>query len=275
MSIKNKHFRWLSVLTVVLAMLVACGGWIDLSELDEATPSDEATPLDHSGHVLGAAPRGDGLRRIDRIGHSVGYDEDRGNPAWVAYHLIGMPAYDGGDRPGFHIDDDTEARISKGDYTNSGYSRGHLAPNHAIATYYGSDAQYEAFEMSNIIPQKQTLNGGAWRALEENINGEGRYADTLGEVWVMAGPVYAESMGTLSDEGKVAIPSHCYMIIVDEDGGSYRAMAFIFPQEPDDDYALSDFLTTIDDIESQTGLDFFSGMPGEAAIERSQAPSVW
>ena len=44
-------------------------------------------------------------------------------------------------------------------------------------------------------------------------------------------------MGPLSDKGKVDIPSHCYMI---------------------------------DDIEAQTGLDFFSGLPGEDDIERSQ-----
>ena len=105
MAIKNKHSLWLSVLTVVLAMLVACSGWLDLSELEESAP------MDHSGHVLGEAPRGDGLRRINRIGHSVGYDEERGNPAWVAYHLVGLPKYDGGDRPGFHIDDETEAYL--------------------------------------------------------------------------------------------------------------------------------------------------------------------
>lgn len=286
MAKKKKLPLWASVLVVVVALLLDWLGIVELGGGDETpsgTPSGEQTtpPVTNapvsgsSAHLLGDAPRGQSLRRLDRIGYSVGYDEDRANPAWVAYHLAGLPKYEAGDRPGFQPDPDTTAQIKTSDYTRSGYSRGHMAPNHAIATYYGAEAQAETFLMSNIIPQMQELNGGSWRALEENINGSGGYADTLGEVWVVTGPVYSGRVETLSDAGKVDIPGHCYMIIVDEHSGGYRAMAFIFPQLPADDYDLSDFLTTIDDIEKKTGLDFFPGLAGEAAMESEKARSVW
>jgi endonuclease G len=282
MAKKKKLPLWGSVLVIVVALLLDWLGIVNLGGDDDAPTSTSSgdpvtdAPLSGSGdHLLGEAPRGISLRRLDRIGYSVGYDEDRANPAWVAYHLVGLPKHESGDRPGFWTDDDTSAEISKNDYTNSGYSRGHMAPNYAIASYYGPDAQKETFLMSNIIPQLQTLNGGAWRALEENIPGEGSYADTLGEVWVVTGPVYSGRVQTLSDAGKVDIPDHCYMIIVDEHSDGYRAMAFIFPQEPSDDYDLSDFLTTIDAIEGKTDLDFFPGFPGEVAMESDTARSIW
>jgi endonuclease G, mitochondrial len=282
MAKKKKLPLWVSVLFVVVAVLLDWLGFIELGEDDGApdsvpsgAPVADVPASGSSGHLLGEAPRGAALTRLDRIGYSVGYDEDRANPAWVGYHLVGLPQHEAGDRPGFRTDTQTDSQIKTGDYTRSGYSRGHMAPNYAIASYYGVDAQTETFLMSNIIPQLQGLNGGAWRALEENIPGPDGYADTLGEVWVVTGPLYSGRVKTLNDADAVDIPSDCYMIVVDEDGGGYRAMAFIFPQEPPDDYDLADFLTTIDDIEDEADLDFFPGLPGEAALESAQAASVW
>ena len=287
MAKKKKLPLWASVVVVVVALLLDWLGFVELGEDDgepdrvpSGAPVADVPVSGSSGHLLGEAPRGADLTRLDRIGYSVGYDEDRANPAWVGYHLVGRPKQEAGDRPGFWTDKETARQIKTGDYTRSGYSRGHMAPNYAIASYYGVEAQKQTFLMSNIIPQLQGLNGGAWRALEENIPGPDGYADTLGEVWVVTGPLYSGRVETLNDVDvndprAVHIPSDCYMIVVDEDGGGYRAMAFIFPQEPPGDYDLADFLTTIDDIEDEAGLDFFHGLPGEAALESTQAASVW
>jgi endonuclease G len=67
------------------------------------------------------------------------------------------------------------------------------------------------------------------------------------------------------------------MIIVDESEGRVRAAAFVFPQETADGTALGQFLTSIDDIERRTGLDFLSELPdtAEAALEARKLERVW
>jgi endonuclease G len=124
----------------------------------------------------------------------------------------------------FAVDPRTAARIEPEVYTRSGYDRGHLAPNHAIATRYGAQAQAETFLMSNIMPQKHELNGGLWRQLEQRIATS--YAGRFGEVWVLAGPVFGANPERL--RGRVAVPEACYMIIVDESDDRVRAAAFLF-----------------------------------------------
>ncbi len=217
------------------------------------------------------------LTTIERIGYSLGYDEENGVPVWVGYRFEGGPRYDNEERPSrFSVDEDTRARISHDDYTNSGYDRGHMAPNYGIATRYGREAQLETFLMSNIIPQAPELNRGVWRELEEDISGSGGIAERMGEVWVITGPVLGRSPQTLPGTS-VAIPEACYKIVLDEEGGALRALAFLFPQDIPDDVDPADYLTTIDEIESRTGLDFLSALPdeGEAALESARAAGVW
>ena len=279
MQQKKKRPIWISVVIVVLALVLDYFGIIEFGDGEEApatsTPPVTNAPLSGStDHFVGGAPTSDqSLHRLDRIGYAVGYDDVRGNPAWVAYHLIGGPKYDSGDRPGFRTDSETSAEVSKSDYTNSGYDRGHMAPNYAIATRYGVEAQEQTFLMSNIIPQNPDLNQRSWRMLEEDVAGSGGIAEQVGEVWVVTGPVYSSRPKTLN--GKVQVPSACFKIVVDEHNGGYRAMAFRFPQSPGDDAQPADFLTTVDAIEAETGLDFFPGLAGEAAMESAQASGLW
>ncbi len=42
--------------------------------------------------------------------------------------------------------------------------------------------------MSNIVPQKPTLNRTVWRLLEERVAKE--YAMNFEELWIITGPVY-------------------------------------------------------------------------------------
>jgi endonuclease G len=67
------------------------------------------------------------------------------------------------------------------------------------------------------------------------------------------------------------------MIIVDESGGRVRAAAFLFPQDTPTEAALGDYLTTIDEIERRTGLDFLSELsdPAESALEARRLERVW
>ncbi len=228
-------------------------------------------------HLYGGTPRpesGGAVRVLANLGYVAGYSDALGNPLWAAYRIADAAPAAAPPRPEeFTIDLRTAARIEPRDYAGSGYDRGHLAPNFAIATRYGRSAQVETFQMSNIIPQRHALNAGAWQRLEERI--ATAYPARFGEVWVIAGPVFGAKPARL--RRRVAVPEACYMIIVDESAGRVRATAYLFPQDTPADAPLDDYLASVDEIERRTGLDFLSELPdaAEAALESRRAERAW
>jgi DNA/RNA endonuclease G (NUC1) len=162
----------------------------DVAEAIKNQPSSVSlnTSNYQSAHFFGGQPVSttypNPIKIIKNEGFIVGYDEKRMNPAWVAYRIFKDDIETGPKRPSrFSIDKRTSAKVSHNDYTNSGYDRGHMAPNYAIALRYGVDAQKETFLMSNIVPQSPALNQGPWRELEEDVARE--YGNSCGEVWVI------------------------------------------------------------------------------------------
>lgn len=217
--------------------------------------------------------QGQPIKVLANTGYVVGYSDALGNPRWAAYRVKDLDWHEVPKRPDeFAMDERTVARIIPAVYTNSGFDRGHLAPNHAIALRHGQQAQAETFLMSNIIPQKHGLNAGLWKSLEQKI--AANYPGRFGEIWVLAGPIFGSKPAWLRQQ--VAVPEACFMILVDVNEGRARATAFIFPQEPAK-AQLDDYLVTIDDIEQRTGLDFFATLPDatERAIEASRAARAW
>ena len=220
------------------------------------------------------------IKRLDRTGYVVGYDEQRKNPAWVAYHLTAIEQKPTSKRPSkFKTDKDTEAKVSHKDYTNSGYDRGHMAPNYGISTRYGREAQLETFLMSNIVPQKPNLNRGVWRELEMKVaDTKDGLANRFDGVYVITGPIYDDNIEKISkNQIEIEIPDGFYKIIVDIENNMPRALAFIMPQNVNRKDEPEKFLTSIDEIEKQTGLDFFSDLEDsyESKFEAKKVKEIW
>lgn len=216
---------------------------------------------------------GQKVKVLANTGYVVGYSDTLGDPLWAAYRVRDLDMHEAPPRPDeFSVDERTVARITPAVYNHSGYDRGHMAPNYAIAVHHGKQAQAETFLMSNIVPQKHGLNAGLWKTLEQKI--AGNYPGRFGEVWVIAGPIFNQNHAWL--QRRVAVPEACFMILVDESEGRMRTTAFIFPQEPTTE-RLDDYLVTIDEIERRTGLDFFAKLPDavENTLEASRATRVW
>jgi endonuclease G len=214
------------------------------------------------------------IKRIDRTGYVIAYDEQRKNPAWVAYHLTAIEKKPTSKRPSrFKTDKDTEAKVSHKDYTNSGYDRGHMAPNYGISTRYGRAAQIETFLMSNIVPQKPNLNRGVWRKLEMKV---AKLANRFDGVYIITGPIYDNQIETISKKN-IEIPDSFYKIIIDLENNTPRALAFIMPQNVNRKDKPEKFLTNIDEIEKQTGLDFFADLEDsyESQFEHQIAKQIW
>lgn len=230
-------------------------------------------------HLYGGVPRviappATSVRVLANTGYVVGYSDALGDPLWAAYRVADIELRDPPPRPDTFVPDlRTAARIESQVYNNSEYDRGHMAPNYAIATRYGQHAQAETFQMSNICPQRHTLNAGVWKNLEHRI--ATNYAGRFGEVWVLAGPVFGAKPEKL--RRRVAVPESFYMIVVDESDGRVRAEAFLLPQETPAAAKLDDYVASIDEIEQRTGLDFLSELPDETenALEARRVERVW
>lgn len=208
-----------------------------------------------------------------RIGYTVAYDEEKRNPAWVCYQLFVPKTDDAGNRPtNFFVDLATRARVEPQDYKNSGYDRGHMAPNYGISVCYGPKAQSETFLMSNIVPQRQELNRQMWKDLE--MREIKRYTKRFETVWVITGPIYSQLAAPRFN--KIAVPESFFKIIIDEYNGGYRAVALVISQKPGTE-SLRHFLTSIDYIEERTGLDFFPNWTpvNQEKLEAKAESRVW
>jgi endonuclease G len=214
------------------------------------------------------------IKILENIGYTVGYSESMKNPLWVAYRVFDVQHLGHGPRESrFLVDLRTKAKVKHDDYTNSGFDRGHMAPNYSIATRYGATAQKETFLMSNIIPQTPRVNQRVWESLEHKVATQyGRY---FSEVWVITGPVFKKPVKRL-DSG-VSIPSHYYKIIADENNGKLRVMAFLVSRSCPPYTRIKTYLVSVDCIEELTGLDFFPDMPvaEQEVLEAGTASRLW
>lgn len=209
-------------------------------------------------------------------GYVVGYSEELRSPVWVAYRAGGAARQVPGRRPErFLVDRRTQTRVLPEEYSASGYDRGHLAPNLALALWHGAEAQRRSFLMSNVIPQRPSFNSGSWRRIEERI--ARNYPARFEEVWVVCGPVQAEPLVRLRPGG-VAVPEALFLVVVDETDGRWRAQAFIVPQSTEgrgDDW--QQYRVSIDEIERRIGFDLFAALSDavEVPLEAGQVARRW
>lgn len=221
-----------------------------------------------------------GLTTFHRVlrndGVLIGWSDMRVNPLWVSYRLHAVDDPRSGPRPGFRRDWRTLWPIAPDSYFGSGYDRGHLAPNYAIAAVHGREAQRQTFLMSNISPQRPDLNRRLWQRLEEVVID--RFVPRFGAVQVIAGPVFPARFldNVFNRVGLVEVPQAFYKIVV-VPGEQPMALAFLMPQTVKGNEPLDRYLVSIDEIEARTGLDFFALLPDgvELALEGTVQTRGW
>ncbi|MGN6368304.1 MAG: DNA/RNA non-specific endonuclease [Phycisphaerae bacterium] len=209
--------------------------------------------------------------------YMVGYSEKRKDPLWSAYRVRHMEHPYVLERPKgeFLTDDRTFARVSHHDFTGSGFDRGHMTPNNAIAHCYGGEAQKETFLLSNICPQAPALNQKVWEHLEAR---ELAYADDFGEIWVIDGPIFPDELGgtTRTLRSGIAIPAAFYKIILEAHSGRPRLFAVIMPQTVKGTESPQQFLVSLKEVEEETGLTFFPRLePATHAELESRVFPMW
>lgn len=115
-------------------------------------------------------------------------------------------------------------RATLADYRNSGYSRGHMAPAGDMDT---PEAMAQSFSLSNMVPQNQTHNAGAWSKVEGDTRQYVRRAK--GDVYVVTGPVYGQRTSYIG-ENRVAVPEYIYKLVYDP--SDHRAWVYWHKNDP-------------------------------------------
>lgn len=211
---------------------------------------------------------------IDRGSFKIGWSASLRHPVWCAYCVGPDAPYEDGKRPSFTKDRSVASAPRPGDYTNSGYDRGHMVPNHAIASRYGDAERRKTFMMSNISPQTPSLNRGVWREFEHRI--ADLWTRKYGRIWVIVGCIVSPSEEKLSGSD-IDIPHSYYQIITAQQGYEIRTLAVLFPQNTPWDAWAARYLTNIDEIEEMSGLDFNPDLPGfiEDPLEAELPSRLW
>lgn len=190
--------------------------------------------------------------------YTLSYNESNEQAEWVYYVLTDSMVMNSGEERTnkFKIDKLVRTGSAKtSDYTKSGYDRGHLCPAGDMG--FNPVAMEESFFMSNISPQTPEFNRGIWKELETKVR---EWAKTKHRVFVATGPVFRDIKGKIGEEG-VTVPGYFYKVIYDESSRP-EMIAFLLPNAGSN-RPLSDFAVSPDEVEAQTGIDFFSQLPDD------------
>ncbi len=142
-----------------------------------------------------------------------------------------------------------------GDYTNSGYSRGHMAP--AADMKWSEQAMLESFYLSNICPQIAELNGGVWEKLENRV----RALASESNVYVCCGPIMSPTPQRIGGN-KVAVPTNFFKVLCMQRNSKWQAIGFVFPNSACKG-SMFNYAMSVDEVEKLTGHDFFYNIPDD------------
>lgn len=263
-------------ITLIIAIIAGCYAiYIAISNKQESSStiqfpdsSVKASVISSLRSLLPVSPD----EVVHHYGYSLGYNKKHDQAAWTA-HLLTEAYLVNRDykRPYFQIDPEVKSGAADWrNYRNSGYDKGHLVP--AADREYSRELYEETFLTSNISPQEHDFNAGIWNRLEQKTR---YYAKRYDSLYVFTGPIFKTNTLSIGKE-QVTVPSAFYKIMFRYQNSNATAIAFIIPHQKTSN-SIYTFLTTVDEIEKQTNIDFLSALPDveEAKIEGQKATKNW
>jgi endonuclease G len=140
------------------------------------------------------------------------YDKLNKRVILVAEHLkhngVGLV----GRKDAFHSDSRVGKYPNPSQYLDTGYDKGHMAP---AGDSSNSQEEFETFSMTNMTPQKPTLNRNAWRMLEEHTRT--LLAKSKSDMYVLNIAIY----NTSSTMNGIPIPTGYWKIITVDGSTTY------------------------------------------------------
>ncbi|MGI4734584.1 MAG: DNA/RNA non-specific endonuclease [Janthinobacterium lividum] len=207
--------------------------------------------------------------------YATGYNAQRGTPTWTSWHVGRTDLTKAAPRQDDFRPDPALPRqfyqVTPQSYSGSGFDKGHNCPSgDRTATLDDNSA---TFLMSNMVPQAPQNNQQTWANLEEYTRAQ---VEKGQEAYVVMGSYGRGGTGkngpaqTL-DQGHITVPARIWKVIVflpegNNDlqrigAGQGRVVAIDTPNDNAIKSQWTQYLTSVDKIEADSGLDIFSALP--------------
>lgn len=225
--------------------------------------------------------------------------ENKKHTAWVAFSFDEITSQKNVSRSDAWAEDPllpTGWCPEESNHKSDGFDKDHLCASEDRV--YSKEANEQTFYYSNMSPQMSSFNGGFWASFEILVQ---KWARSGGytKLYVTKGGTVDQLLVNFTGTRKgndgvlpqtdangftkkgLACPKYYYMAILAEKGNEYHAIGFWMEHRDDygyeyDNFAPSDVMKTyalsIDDLEKNTGLDFFCNLPDD--VENS-VESTW
>lgn len=219
-------------------------------------------------------PEGTPQQVKEYTSYTLNFNKNNHTANYVAWELLASETSGSVDRNkySYWVDKDIEGCLSKDfAYSTYQYERGHLCP--AADNKWSAEAMKDCMSMANMVPQLSSLNGKIWGTLEDKSR---TWAKNLGSIWIVAGPVYYDSDNLYVGDAKARVPSACFKAFLYYDGVNSQAIAYVF-QNGDNPGDMQGYAMSIDQLEKETGYDFFSALPDdiENVVESTFDANFW
>ena len=236
------------------------------------------------------------------LNYALEWVEDKRHAAWVAFSFDAETSQKNVSRTDEWMRDPfVPTSPEESDHKSDGFDKGHLCASEDRV--YNRTANEQTFYYTNISPQMTSFNGGYWITYEKLL-----------QTWARSGNydhIYVAKGGTLNRllinftgtqnaaDGRkpqtdangltrhgLACPAYYFMAILAQQGSNYQAIGFL--AEHNDDYGYDNnhqapveetrpCAMSIDQLEQETGLDFFCNLPDEveAQVEAAYDEQAW
>ena len=258
---------------------IASGSTTITADVEAVSPSARVGHNTELGVPTDADPSNDLI--IARRQYTLSYNPEHGGPNWVSWNLDATHK-GSASRCNCFTADTAVMRLgaqawNTSDWINGGiWSRGHMSPSADWADTPGDNAP--TFFLSNMIPQNQAANAGAWGSLENYLR---TLATGSTEIYIIAGPIFTKNrsgagvdgFGWMNSTGHIAVPDSMWKVAIvvpdTRDAGAItnpsdlRVIAVNMPNDASATGDWSGYTTTIDRIQQSTGYDLLSALPAD------------
>ena len=209
---------------------------------------------------------------IERTVEAIDYSDNFGEPVWASWDLTSGDLGSSGRNASFYTDTNLPAnfyQVASGDYSGSGYDRGHMCPSADRTT--NADVNKLVFYMSNIIPQAPKNNEVVWGNFEDYCR---TLAQAGNELLIICGPSgFNGSLIQPSQRAFLAASTWKVVVVVPPGDGTTlsridattRVIAIKIPNNNSVSSTWQNYITSARQIEVDTGFTFFTALPSDVA----------
>jgi endonuclease G, mitochondrial len=214
------------------------------------------------------------LRVLQNKSYINFYDEKERQTVCVAFRLSNVKAEKATPSDGNLYEDPRVNSPKSSDLQLNKWGPTAFAPEKALSSTYGTAGRDEAQLITNYAPMSIDFADNIWTPLMDKITSS--YPKRFDDIWIYTGPVYHKEQTKLASG--IPLPDALYIIIFDlTESGGLRALALLIPVDAAEDSSFKQFLTSINEIEKQTGMRFVPEINFDAkdALSNGISSNLW